>query len=405
MSTKKLNHQKVIECKHCGYDANPPTSKYCQNCGEPLTKSYSKTMIKTAKPKVVLPVEGWLSASLLQWLGLTLVLPLLVFGGASYFFLRNTRIPNLSSNTEINSSISNNSTSSSPNIKLYNSIKEVPNVPEGTFSYGGAILFASITAQGAHKAMTQAHPNFRLLYTESRDGKPGHSKGISMVIDGDLSFAQIAAPLKDAEYNKAKERSLTLEQVPVAIDTIVFFTHPGVSIPGLSIDQLQDIYKGKLTNWKQVGGPDLPIVPFARDPKVANLLNVLLESEVKQVSSKVQYVRDYTESIRKVTSTPGAISFGGSGPLVGQGSIRPLAIAKSTSESTSEEYVQPFINNGKRLNTSAILDGSYPITRRLFILIRRDGKIDEQAGVAYTNMLLSKEGQQFVEKAGFLPLR
>jgi phosphate transport system substrate-binding protein len=167
------------------------------------------------------------------------------------------------------------------------------------------------------------------------------------------------------------------------------------------VDQLQDIYKGKITNWKQVGGPDLLIVPFARDPKVVNLLNVLLGSEAKQVSSKVQLVRDYTDAIRKVASTPGAISFGGSGPLVGQKSIRFVPLAKAN----TKEYVQPFLDDGKQLNTTALRDSTYPMTRRLFIVIRRDGKIDEPAGVAYTNMLLSKEGQQFVEKAGFLPLR
>ncbi|WP_231510556.1 hypothetical protein [Fischerella sp. PCC 9605] len=66
--------------------------------------------------------------------------------------------------------------------------------------------------------------------------------------------------------------------------------------------------------------------------------------------------------------------------------------------------MQPFIDNGKQINTVAIQDGTYPISRRLFIAIRRDGKIDEQAGVAYTNMLLSKEGQQFIERSGFVPL-
>lgn len=50
-------------------------------------------------------------------------------------------------------------------------------------------------------------------------------------------------------------------------------------------------------------------------------------------------------------------------------------------------------------------DGTYPFTRRLFIAICRDGTPDETAGIAYVNMLLSKEGQKLVEKAGYVPLR
>jgi phosphate transport system substrate-binding protein len=322
---------------------------------------------------------------------------LLFLGVVSYYFWQTVKLSTTTSNLD---SSSTNSLNSSSDIQLYNSIKEVPNVPEGTFSYGGAVLFASITGSGAHKAMTGFHPNFYLVYTEPRSGKPGNSRSLTMLLNGEISFAQIALPLTDTEYSKAKERGFTLEQVPVAIDAIIVFTHPDLSIPGLSVDQLQDIYKGKITNWKQVGGPNLPIIPFAR-PKVATLLHVLLGPEVDQVSPKVQYIRDYTDAIRKVASTPGAISFGGSGPLIGQKSVRFIPLAKTD----TKEYVQPFIDDGKQLNATAFRDGTYPMIRRLFIAIRRDGKIDEQVGVAYTNMLLSKEGQQFVEKAGFLPLR
>lgn len=67
--------------------------------------------------------------------------------------------------------------------------------------------------------------------------------------------------------------------------------------------------------------------------------------------------------------------------------------------------MQPFIDDGKQINAIAIRDGSYPISRRMFIMYRQDGTIDQLAGEAYANMLLSKEGQQIVQKAGLVPLR
>lgn len=187
-------------------------------------------------------------------------------------------------------------------------MKDVPNVPEGTFNYGGGASFAVLTAAGFHEAINKAHPNFRLRFTEPKDGKPGGKKGVAMLINGELSFTQRGGSLSDADYNKAQERGFGLKQMPFAFDVLVFCTHKGISIPGLSVDQLQDIYKGKLTNWQQVGGPDLPIIAFARDPKASTALKELLGSDVEQISSGVKLTRDFTEAIRKVATTPGVFS-------------------------------------------------------------------------------------------------
>lgn len=67
--------------------------------------------------------------------------------------------------------------------------------------------------------------------------------------------------------------------------------------------------------------------------------------------------------------------------------------------------MQPFIDDNKQVNTTALRNASYPMTRRMFIVYRLDDTIDQLAGEAYVNMLLTKEGQQIVEKAGLVPLR
>lgn len=396
MNEQKLNSQDVNVCSYCGYDKNPATARRCQKCGKSLNISLVQNNKETAKTKS----KRWEDWLLTPWIVRSSFAVLFLFLSFLIYSLFVT-VSNLNNPAGIEVSNSGDSNQDSPDIKLYDSMRDVPNVPEGTFNYGGALLFASLNTQGLNEAITAAYPNFRLRYTESRDAQPGGRTAINMLIDGQLSFAHSGGSVKDIDYAKAKQRGFQLKQIAVAIDGLVVFTHPDISIPGLSVDQLQDIYKGKITNWKQVGGPDLPIVPFARDPKVATLLNELLGKDANQVSSKVQLIRDYTEAIRRVSSTPGGISFGANAPIIGQQTIRPLAIAKAN----SQEYVQPFIEEGKRVNTAAMRDGSYPITRRLFVVIREDGTIDELAGKAYTNMLLSKEGQQIVEKAGLIPLR
>ncbi|ARV57854.1 hypothetical protein BZZ01_03700 [Nostocales cyanobacterium HT-58-2] len=398
MNPDQLNNEKFVVCNHCGHDANPPTAKRCVKCGKPLNVTVLQNSNKVANsgPKTL---ADWL---LTPWM--IRLLSGLVFLIVSWLiYCLFVTVSSVNKTDEIGVANSSGDTqNTSPDVKLYNSMKEVPNVPEGTFNYGGAILFASLTSQGLNEAIGAGHPNFRLLYTQPRDGKAGNKKATTMLLNGQLSFAQLSGPLKESDYSEAKQRGFGLKQVPVGITVPVVFTHPSISIPGLSVTQLQDIYTGKITNWKQVGGPDRPIVPFARDPKISTALDDILgESQTGQISPKLQLVRDYTEAIRKVSSTPGGISFGGSGPILGQQTIRPLAIAKGG----SQEYVSPFTDDGKRINTAAVQNGTYPIVQRLFIAIRQDGTIDELAGNAYAGMLLSKEGQQIVEKAGFVPVR
>lgn len=386
MNTNEPNAKGRVICSWCSYDANPPGTKYCQKCGKPLVKASLPQSDRNAGSDFSTQVVAGVSL-----LGVVLLL----FGVGGYFLWQQSQVVTTPSN------VNNSSDNTSSDIRLYDSMKEVANVPAGTFNYGGSVVFSSLTTQGTHQAMTQAHPNFVLRFSEPTNNNPGQNTGITMLLDGELTFAQSSKPLEDSHYSKAKERGFSLQQVPVAIDGFLLFTHKDLSIPGLTVDQIKDIYKGKITNWKQVGGPDLAITAFAFNPKFGAALNILLGPEINKLSSKVQFMRDYTDGVRKVSSVPGAIGLGSTGAILGQQSIRPLGVAKAN----SKNYVQPFTDDGKLVNAAALRDGTYPLTRRLFVVIRRDRTLDETAGVAYTNLLLSKEGQQFIEKAGFVPIR
>jgi phosphate transport system substrate-binding protein len=379
-SHNKDYHQGTIVCSRCTYDENPLGATNCQKCGQPL--------VVNSKPKNdwrIKPNFGCLSLAVLS----------LLSGGIIYFLWQQTQyvMSGNSSNVSLNNS--------SSDIQPYDSMKDVPKVPTGTFNYGGSVIFASLTTNGMNQSINQAHPDFHLRYTEPKYNNPGNATGIKMLLDSELSFAQSSQPLEDEHYRKAKERGFSIQQVPVAIDGFLLFTHPDVGISGLSIEQIRDIYKGKITNWKEVGGSNVPITAFAFNPKFGAALNILLGSEIGSLSLKVQFMRDYTDGVRKVSTIPGAIGIGSTGAILGQSSVRPLAIARDQTSS----YVQPFTDDGKHVNFVALRDGSYPLTRRLFVVIRRDGTPDEAAGVAYSNLLLSKEGQQIIEKAGFVPIQ
>ncbi|MGJ5672339.1 MAG: PstS family phosphate ABC transporter substrate-binding protein [Nostochopsis sp.] len=376
------NNRGTVICGWCSYDANPVEVKHCQNCGKPLVITYANTKDEVRKFKFA-PGIG----------SLALALVLLLVGGGSYFFWQQLQV------LTTTSSLNDSPDKAFSDTRLYSSMKEVSNVPEGTFNYGGAKIVAILTAQGTHKAMMQAHPNFHLRYTEpANNNSPGSTAGISMLLNGEVSFALSGKALEDDDYSKAKERGFSLQTVPVAIDGMGLYTHPALHIPGLSVQQLQAIYTGQITNWKEVGGPDLPITIVYL--KSASNVTIVLGIEKNNLSSKMEYVRDNTTALRKVAATPGAISFSSATQMVNQRSIRPLAVAPLN----SKEYVQ-LITDDRRINVKALQDNSYPLSRRVFVLIRRDNTPDQAAGVAYSNMLLSKEGQQFIEKAGLVPIR
>ncbi|MHC5833530.1 MAG: substrate-binding domain-containing protein, partial [Nostoc sp.] len=90
------------------------------------------------------------------------------------------------------------------------------------------------------------------------------SSGIRMLLDGKLDFAQSSRSLTDQEQAIAKERGFTLEQRQVGMDGIAVVVNPSLNVSGLTVEQLQQIYLGQITNWNQVGGPNLPITPLSQ---------------------------------------------------------------------------------------------------------------------------------------------
>lgn len=376
-------HQYQI-CRVCGYDRNQNNAIHCETCKFLLKRQTIKGAIANV-PTLVLKGRSHLAATALSIgllaTGCYLIWNLIKQDNTVHSYAGEKQ-QLLADNPDLQS--------------RYFSMREVSNVPTGIFNYGGATCFAAMTTYGMNTAILNAHPQFLLRYTEPYGDPPGCSTGIKMLLDGELGFAQNGRPLEEAEYSVAKKRNFYLQQVPVALDGIVFFTHPALNVSKLSVAQLQDIYTGKIKNWKQVGGQDLPIVLVSQDPKIHNTLKLLLGNQMQDISTNVKIVRDYTSAIRSVASTPGGISYSSAAIARGQKTIHSFALAKSN----SKYYVSPFTSTDQ-VNVAAIRDGTYPITRRLFVVIRRDGTMDQKAGIAYANMLSSVEGQQIIEKAGF----
>uniref|UniRef100_B8HKU8 PBP domain-containing protein n=1 Tax=Cyanothece sp. (strain PCC 7425 / ATCC 29141) TaxID=395961 RepID=B8HKU8_CYAP4 len=384
-----------VKCPKCGHDRNPSTARKCEICGTALKKGTSlfPLLLGGLVGLAVLGTGFW-------WLKSLLSGPSTNSPGLS-----SSVSPQVPEDTASNATQAQHSQLKGAVIQSYTTFADVPNVPQGIFNYGGSTVFAPLRSPAIVQQLNQVFPQFQLRYTEPTTGAPGSGKGIEMLIAGQLSFAQSSRPIKDDEYTTAKLRGFSLDAVPIAIDGIALFVNPQLvdeGIKGLSLDQVRAIFTGKAQNWQEFGGPDRRITPLIRDLTAASDFFHESVLEKQPVGANVREARDATESIRRVARDPGGISYATASEAINQRTIRTLPIGKEGSRNFISACADP---NCTTVNAPAFTDGSYPITRRLFLIIKRDGKLDEQAGVAYANLLLSNEGQKLVQQSGFVPIR
>lgn len=280
--------------------------------------------------------------------------------------------------------------------------------PIGLFSYGGSTSWAPIRSS-VEAALQQSQPGFRLRYTNPINQEPGSGAGIQMLIRSELSFAQSSRPLNNQEIQQAQQRGFSLKEIPIAIDGIAVAVNPSLNIRGVTVDQIRSIYSGKLRNWKELGGPDLPIQPFERAASTgAGTIETVLGDQ--PVGESVRDVPTTTEALRQLAASPGGIYFASAPEVVSQCTIKPLPVGRSANELVPP-YREPLLagdqcrSQRNQLNLSAIQSGQYPLTRNLYIVVKQNGQADQQAGEAYAAFLLSNQGQALIEKAGFVRIR
>ncbi|WP_404788490.1 PstS family phosphate ABC transporter substrate-binding protein [Altericista sp. CCNU0014] len=392
------NDFNFVKCPKCEHDRNPVTATKCEICG-------------TALKKGSLPIAPILvGVGLLGILGAGGFLLKDMFSGSKPSAVSSPSVTTTASPPAVPVTAPENPDSAQVKgavVQTYPKLSDVPNVPQGIFNYGGSTTFAPLRSPTILSQFSTVFPQYQLRYTEPLTGKPGSGKGIEMLIDGQLSIAQSSRSPKDEEFASAKSRGFALDSVPVAIDGIALFVTPSLisqGVKGLSLNQVRDIFTDKIQNWQAVGGPNLKITPVSRDPSAGGTVDFFVENvlENQPLGTDVKIARDATDSIRQTSAAPGGIGFATASELINQRTIRLLPIAKGSSQS----FVSPCSDETcTSANEKAFADGSYPVTRRLFVVLKRDGKLDEQAGVAYANLLLSDEGQQLVKKAGFVPIR
>ncbi len=294
--------------------------------------------------------------------------------------------------------------------QLVDSFSQVQTVPQRLFSYGGSTSWAPLRGiTSVDAALQKAHPEFRLRYVNPTGEAPSSGAGMKMLLAGQIDFAQVSRPITQQEIQQAQQLGFGLKQVPVAIDGLAVAVNPNLTLPGLTLDQVKAIYNGQVNNWQAVGGPNLPIVAFSRTVAAGTYFidNVMAG---QPLGGHVQIVATTTQALQKLAMTPGSIYVASAPEVVPQCGVKAVPIARDPGQFVPP-YQEPLIpanqcpGQRNQLNIAAFQSGQYPLTRSLFVVIKQNGQIEQQAGEAYANLLLSKEGQDLIARTGFVKIR
>ena len=222
----------------------------------------------------------------------------------------------------------------------------------------------------------------------------GSGTGIASLLSKTCDIAELSRELKPEEIAMAKEKGFAPQQITVALDGLAVVVHPANPLAQLTVDQLAAVFSGAVTNWKEIGGADLPIVVLSRE--VNSGTHVYFKEHVLRGNRKDSTVEFAANALMlpssqaiadEVAQNPGAIGY------FGMGYISPREKALAIAKDGASPSVQPTIEN--------VVSQAYPISRPLLMVTsgRPQGLV-----ARFIDYVLSPGGQKIVKKIDFVPV-
>jgi phosphate transport system substrate-binding protein len=240
-----------------------------------------------------------------------------------------------------------------------------------------------ILAQRWAEAYMQKNPAKKVQVTGG-----GSGTGIAALINGTTDIANASRAMKDSEKSKIRERYNNLPtETSVAKDGVAFYLNEANPVQQLTMDQLRGIYDGELENWKDVGGPDAPIVVYSRENSSGTYVfvkEVVLEDG--DYTPRAQTLPGTAAVVNAVSKEKFGIGYGGGAYAKGVKEVKVVG-------KDGQAYLPTAAN---------VKSGKYPLSRDLFMYSRAkpSGEVKE-----FIDFCLSSEGQALVTKVGYFPVK
>lgn len=233
-------------------------------------------------------------------------------------------------------------------------------------------------AQKAAEVFMKKHPSIKVFVSGS-----GSGTGIKALMDGTTDIATSSREAKDKEVASAKKKNIILTGHRVALDGIVPVVHPSMKLENITMEQLRDIYNGKIKSWKELGGPNRPISVVSRDTSSGTY--EVWEEKVLQkdkVRADALLVASNGQAVQTVAQNKYAIGYIGIGYI--DKSIKVLTV------------------KGIKPTPDTVRNGSWPISRPLYMYTNGNPK---GTIAKFIDFLLSKEGQKIVNEVKYVSMK
>ena len=217
----------------------------------------------------------------------------------------------------------------------------------------------------------------------------GSGTGISALINGTTDICQSSRPMKPQEKEKLRDRyNNPGVEIATARDGLAVYVNAQSPLNELTMDQLKGIFTGKITSWKDLGGPDAKIIPYSRENSSGTY--VFFKEHVLQgadFTPRAQTMPGTAAVVNAVGKEKFGIGYGGAAYAKG---IKILKVKK--------DAASPAIAPDK----TTVMNGTYALARPLFFYLRAKAAGDIKG---FIDWVLSPEGQGIVEKVGYYPIK
>lgn len=215
----------------------------------------------------------------------------------------------------------------------------------------------------------------------------GSGVGIAALLNGDTDIAMSSRPLKLSEWLKFDQKRYDLVEDTIGWDVLAICVHPSLPLDRLTREQIAAIYTGKVKNWKELGGPDLPVLPYSRESSSGTFEffreHVLLG---KDFAEGVRFIPATGMLVQSVSQTPGAIGY------LGIAYVEPRVKVLRLGREGDTAYYLPARSRAE-LNR-------YPLARPLYYYYERSKVEKLQPFLAFVH---SPAGRAMVEEVGYVP--
>lgn len=235
----------------------------------------------------------------------------------------------------------------------------------------------------------KVNPNIRISVTGG-----GSGTGIAALINGTVDIANASRQIKDQEKENAEANGISPVEFVVARDAIAVIINRENPVNELTLEQVSDIYSGKINNWQEVGGDDRPIVRLSRETNSGT--HVYFLEQVLRLGDKERDTLFSTDTLllpssegitTEVRQNPNAIGYDGLGYVTHE--VKMIAIARDE----DADYVLP---SAETVNSKA-----YPIARDLYMYSAGQ---PTAAIEQYLHWIMGPDAQMIVEELGFVPI-